>query len=180
MPNPLRSLLIIPRLGVKNIVNVLLRVPIIKREQRRLHLQHNLVSRQKHVIHLRQPEVIQQRLVSRNRLRMLKARPVAAAENVSSDRQFVAAHRGVVRIGPRIHVDHLYHPIAVGPAGRSVKIHHRPTGQVNRRRQRLRNKRQHVRPSVHKALIVHQPRAPRVSIIRYERPWRKRHWLGWV
>ena len=49
-PDLLRRLLIVLLLRVHDVLHVRLRVPVVQREQRRLHLHHDPVARQEHVI----------------------------------------------------------------------------------------------------------------------------------
>ena len=84
--------LILGRLGVEDIFHVGLRVAIVEREQRGLHLNHELVTGQEDVIDVGQRKLVFLDLARGQALRLVKAMDIAAAEDFDPDRQFVTGH----------------------------------------------------------------------------------------
>src|SRR4051812_13806407 len=58
IPDALRGLAIVARLCIHDVVDVALRIAVIEGEQTRLDLHHDAVTRQEHVVHVRQRPVV--------------------------------------------------------------------------------------------------------------------------
>src|SRR5688500_7947533 len=69
----LRSFLIVRSSRVENVLNPLLRIPVVQREPRALHLHHNAMALQKCMIVGMQADPVGRDLVHYDRLRTLKA-----------------------------------------------------------------------------------------------------------
>src|ERR1022692_3133738 len=76
MEDALHRLLVVPRLGPKNIRHKRLWIAVIQRKPARLNLHHDPVPGQKNMVRRRQHEAVEQSLVGRDRLRRLQALPV--------------------------------------------------------------------------------------------------------
>ncbi len=115
MINPLRGLLVVSRRCPEDARHERLRIAIVQREPARLHLDHDPVSREKHVVRGRQREAVQQRPVGRDRSGRLEAFPISTAEDVGRDHQLITAECRLSGHLVGVHVDHLHHPVRVGP-----------------------------------------------------------------
>src|ERR1035437_8286087 len=82
MEDALHRLLVVPRLGPKNIRHKRLWIAVIQRKPARLNLHHDPVPGQKNMVRRRQHEAVEQSLVGRDRLRSLQALRVTPAKNV--------------------------------------------------------------------------------------------------
>src|SRR5882757_1193778 len=74
--------LVVAGLGEEDVVHVGLRVPVVQRKPARLHLHHDAVSRQEHMIGGRQRETKDLPLIRGDRLRIAERIAVAAAKDV--------------------------------------------------------------------------------------------------
>ncbi len=122
-----------------------LRIAVVEREPARLDLHHDPVPRQEHVVRRRQREAVDERLVGRERLGLLEALAVAAAEDVHRDRELVAAHLRLPGHLGRLDVDQLHHPVGVGAARGGDEVRDRLAADLDGRRQRVRHERQRRR-----------------------------------
>src|ERR1700754_957637 len=116
--------LIVGGLCIEDIRHERLRVTVVEREECRLDLHHDPVTRLEYVVDVGQLESIALDLVGRYRGRMLEAVPIAAAEDVQRDRHFVAAHRRIAGYIRRIDIDHLHDEVAVGACRDRADIRH--------------------------------------------------------
>ena len=91
---------------------------------------------------------------------MFEARPIAAAENVDTDRQFIATELGLHRILRRINVDQLDDEVLIRAGSRGEEVCNRRSFDFQRRRQLFGLIRQHVWAAIDEALIADQPRLP--------------------
>src|SRR5882762_10324678 len=66
MEDPLRGLAVVAGFGKKNVRHVGLWVAVVEREPARLDLHHDAVARQKHMVHVRQCELVALHLTRRN------------------------------------------------------------------------------------------------------------------
>src|SRR6185437_116154 len=113
---------VVAGLGPEDVGHEGLRIPVIEREPARLDLDHDAVPRQKDMVRGGQIELVEQRLVGRNRFGRFEALAIPAAEDVHGDRQLVAAHGRVVAHLVRVDIDHLHHPVGVGARRRGDKV----------------------------------------------------------
>src|SRR2546423_11972053 len=81
----LRGFLVILRLGPEDTLHKRLRVAIVKWKPARLNLDHDAMTRQKHVIRCRNGDAIKQRRVWRDRFRKLQTLTITTAKHVSRD-----------------------------------------------------------------------------------------------
>src|SRR5712671_37970 len=101
---------------------------------------------------------------------MLEACSIAAAENVDTDRQFIATELRLHRILRWIDVDQLDHKVLIRAGGCRDKVSDWRSLQLQRSRQRFSHISQYVRAPIYKALIAYQPGAPWVvSLIHRSR-----------
>src|ERR1039458_4249116 len=171
--HPLRRLHIIRRLRLKDVRHELLRIPVVHREPRALHLHHDPVPLHKRVRIRVQIDRVLHRLARRHRLRLLETIPEPRPQNFVRDRQLIP--RQLLPI-VRIHVDQLHHPIAIRPARRRHQFRYDVPRHPHVFLQRRRLPRQHVRTMIHEPLILHQPHPPRrPRIRRRHRPRTVRH-----
>src|SRR6516225_54900 len=91
---------------------------------------------------------------------MLEAGSIAAAENVDTDRQFIATELRLQRILRWIDVDQLDHEVLIRAGGGRNKVCDGRSLDLQRSRQRFSHIRQHVRAPIYEALIAYQPGAP--------------------
>src|SRR5213593_947609 len=90
MVDALRGLYVVAGLREKDIRNKRLRIAIVKRKPRRLHLHHNAMSRCEHVIHGGQSKGVGEWLSWRDRLRVFETFSIAAAEAVHRNAKLVS------------------------------------------------------------------------------------------
>src|SRR5277367_2869112 len=177
----LRGFYVVGGLGVKNVGDEGLRVAVVEREERGLHLNHDAMAGEEDVVHGGQAEAIEQRLIGHDGFGMPEAGAVAAAENVERNGEFVATHDGLRGHSARVDVDELDDPIAVGAAGGGVEIHFRHAADANGCSKRFGFVGEYVLAAIYETLIVDEPAAPRVAIITYDRAsfvWHGRGWIG--
>src|SRR5882757_5291428 len=108
---------------------------------------------------------------------MLEACSIAAAENVDTDRQFIATELRLQRILRWIDVDQLDHEVLIRAGGGRDKVCDWRSLDLQRSRQRFSHVSQHVRPPIYKALIAYQPCAPGVIIRQRHRSRQVWNWL---
>src|SRR4051812_47334483 len=89
--DPLSCLSKVRRLSKKDVLYKSLRVAVIQREPARLDLHHDLVSRQKHMISIRQSPLVEQRFGCLDWLCSLIALTIAAAEDIHRYSKLVSA-----------------------------------------------------------------------------------------
>ena len=147
-------------------------------EPRRLHLHHDAVARQEHVIRRRQGELVRQRCIYLDRLRILEARAIASAEDVHRDPELVAAHLGLAGDFVGIDVDQLHDPVGVGAARGRHQMHDRRAADTHGLGQHRRHVAQDIGTIGDEALIHQQPAAPGVAVDEPGRPRDERHGLG--
>src|SRR5215469_2494335 len=115
-------LLIVGFLRFKNIRNEFLRVAVIEREPRALHLNHDAVAFFEHVIRRVQVNREWRNLPRNNRLGFLVRIAVAPAEDFVRDHQFETSQIPF-RIGfVWIDVNQFHHPVGIRPRGRRKKL----------------------------------------------------------
>src|ERR1044072_272358 len=85
-PDTLRRLFIVILLRVHNILDVRLRVAVVQREERRLHLDHDSMARPKYVVHVGQFPCVMLHFAWLEWRGLRKAFQVAAAEDLNTDR----------------------------------------------------------------------------------------------
>src|SRR5215216_401928 len=85
-PDTLRRLFIVILLSVHNILDVRLRVAVVQREERRLHLDHDSMARPKYVVHVGQFPCVALHFAWLEWRGLRKAFQVAAAEDLNTDR----------------------------------------------------------------------------------------------
>src|SRR5207302_6355518 len=95
---------------------------------------------------------------------MLETRSIAAAENVDTDRQFMATELRLDRILRWINVDQLDHEVPIRAGGGRDKVCDWRSLDLQRSRQHVSHISQHVWAPIYKALIAYQPGAPGVII----------------
>src|SRR5213079_752994 len=108
---------------------------------------------------------------------MLEACSIATAENVDTDRQFIATELRLHRILRWIDVDQLDHEVLIRAGGARDKVCDWRALDLQRSRQRFSHISQHVRAPIYKALIAYQPRAPGVCIRELHRARHVGNWL---
>src|SRR5580700_6920014 len=91
---------------------------------------------------------------------MLEAGSIAAAENVDTDRQFVATELGLHRILRWIDVVQLDHEVLIRAGGGRDQVCDWRSLDLQRSRQRFSHISQHVRAPIYEALIAYQLCAP--------------------
>src|SRR3984893_5246166 len=122
MKDPLRSLAVVAGPGEENVRYVGLWVAVVEREPARLDLYHDAVARQKHMVHVRQCELVALHLARRNGAGMDQTLPVTSAENVHAEGKLVAAQRRIGRHLIRVHVDKLHDTSTVWGSARERRI----------------------------------------------------------
>src|SRR5258708_5605763 len=93
--DPMSRLPIIRGLREEDVVDEGLRVAVVEREPARLDLDHHAVTRQEHVVRVRERELIALDLIRRDRRRPFEALAVATAKDVHRDAELVAAELGL-------------------------------------------------------------------------------------
>src|SRR6187455_1312179 len=84
-PHALRRLLVVARLREHDVLDIGLRIAIVEREQARLDLHHDPVTRQEHVIDIGKLPAIALHLPGLERRRLAEALKVAPAKNLDAD-----------------------------------------------------------------------------------------------
>ncbi len=117
------------------------------------------------MVHGRQSELVEQRGVRLERLGMLEAGSVAAAEDVHGNRKLVAVHsqRGNSVVGEDI--DELHHPVAVRAGGGGLEVDLGHAADAHGFGQDLGLVGEDVRSTLNKALVLDQPGAPSVPVV---------------
>src|SRR4030081_3244133 len=85
MKDPLRGLAVVAGFGEEDVRYVGLGVAVVEREPARLDLHHDAVARQKHMVHVRQCELVALHLARRNGTGMDQSLAVPSAEDVNPD-----------------------------------------------------------------------------------------------
>ena len=147
-------------LRLEDILDVLLRVAVDDREPCALHLDHDLVALLEDMVLVNQVNVELGHPVRDERLRLLEALVVAAAEHLAGDHELVAAHARLVGVLVGVDVDELDDPVAVGPRGRGEEAREDLARDGHVRAERLGLPAEHVGPVVDEALVLGQPGEP--------------------
>src|SRR5579871_6968757 len=111
--NRFRRLLVIRILRFKNVRHKFLRIPVVEREPRALHLHHDAVPLLEHMIRAVQIYLERRHLIRRNRFRLLIRIAVPPAENFVRDHQFEPIQFPVLFHLLRIHINQLHNPIRI-------------------------------------------------------------------
>ena len=175
MADALRCGLIIRRLGVEDVGHEALRIAVIKREQARLHLHHDAVAGGKDMVHMRQAELVVQRLAGRQRRRGVEAMHIAAPVNLDADRQLHPRRLGPCRAFIGINVDQLDHPVAVGAAGGGKQVDQRLPGDMGGLGERFGNEADDIGSVSDEALVADQPGRPHLPVAHVHRARHEGH-----
>src|SRR5215831_687923 len=108
---------------------------------------------------------------------MLEACSIASAENVDTDRQFIATELRLHRILRWIDVDQLDHEVLSRAGGGRDKVCDWRSLDLQRSGQRFSHISQHVRAAIYKALIAYQQGSPNVIIRELQRSRHVENWL---
>ena len=164
MTHRVRLRLEVARLRVEDVRHVCLRIPVVEREPRALHLHHDPVPLDEPVELLVQVHRERRHRVRGNRRRHGPALPVPAAHDVGVRHQLVAAPRRVARHAVRVHVDQLHHPVRVRARRLREQVRGHVAGDYHIVGEHVRAPRQHVGPVVHEPLVLHEPLPPARSV----------------
>ena len=150
----------IGRLRVEDVRHEDLRIAIIQREPRALHLHHDAVPLLEAIRLRRNMHRVLEHPIGRDRLRMVECGPIAAAHDFSRDHQLVTAHSPVALGGVRVDIDEFDHPIGVAARRRREQPRAQIAGDHEVFLQRLRAPHENIRPSFDEPLIHRLPLIP--------------------
>lgn len=172
-----------------------LRVAIDHRKPCRLHLHHDAVAFEKHVVVVAQRKGELRRLAGFERRGMFVALVIASAPDFHSDGQFIAVERFRVlsrrRTGPRIprvflrflrkNVDQFYDEVAVGSRRGSEQFRRKLAGDGEIVFEWRRLEAEDVRTVVYEALVGYFPRAPvTAGVSGRDGPLTLGNRIGWI
>ena len=183
MPDALHSLLKVPWLGMENTGYKSLRVSIVQWEPARLDLDHETMSRSKHVVRSRKGKAICKRFIGCNCFWRFQTFTVASTKDISSNHELITAHLRVASDFIRVDIDELYNPVAVCTARGSIQVDQWTSTDLQWFCQYVGFEYQDVWPSRCLSLIIDQPLRPGISFTvphRQNRPRPIRNRLHWI